>query len=245
MHNLTEKYFPEVNFGGFTRVDGTVAFYTRVQSLLTPQITVLDCGCGRSCYQPGSAPIRDRLRTLSGDGRKIIGIDVDPMGETNQTIDEFRLINSVKEPWPLRDEEVDFIVSDYVLEHVSEVSLFFEEANRVLKPGGYFCLRTINVISFFGMMSTIMRGPIRKTVLKRAQDAREEEDMFPVVNACNTKRKVEQAYHKSGFDAVVVHNQAEPTYAYGNSFLYCLMEWERRLAPSWFQDNLFGYGRKR
>lgn len=40
-------YYPESRFGGFTDVDGTVAFYTRVQSLVEAGSVVLDVGCGR------------------------------------------------------------------------------------------------------------------------------------------------------------------------------------------------------
>ena len=44
---LKEIYYPESEFGGYTRVDGTVPFFTRVQALARPEMTVLDVGCGR------------------------------------------------------------------------------------------------------------------------------------------------------------------------------------------------------
>ena len=31
-----ERFYPESRFGGFTDIDGTIAFYTRVHSQLTP-----------------------------------------------------------------------------------------------------------------------------------------------------------------------------------------------------------------
>lgn len=44
---FVERLFPEVSAGGFTRMDGTVEFYTRVNALLRPDMTVLDFGAGR------------------------------------------------------------------------------------------------------------------------------------------------------------------------------------------------------
>jgi len=41
------RFYPESRFGGFSDVDGTVAFYARVQAILTPESVVLDVGCGR------------------------------------------------------------------------------------------------------------------------------------------------------------------------------------------------------
>src|SRR5438093_943558 len=40
-------YYPESRFGGFTGVDGTLAFYIRVNSLIDSSSVVLDVGCGR------------------------------------------------------------------------------------------------------------------------------------------------------------------------------------------------------
>jgi len=42
-----QKFYPEVKFGGFSDVDGTIAFFNRVNALLQPSFTVLDVGCGR------------------------------------------------------------------------------------------------------------------------------------------------------------------------------------------------------
>ena len=53
---LLERFYPETTFGGFTRVDGTMAFYLRVRSLLCPDSVVLDVGCGRGEY--GEDPFR-------------------------------------------------------------------------------------------------------------------------------------------------------------------------------------------
>ena len=37
-------YYPETSYGGFTGVDGTMAFYLRVNALIEPSSHVLDFG---------------------------------------------------------------------------------------------------------------------------------------------------------------------------------------------------------
>lgn len=61
---LLHRHYPEARFGGFSDVDGTVAFYSRVQALMTPENVVLDVGCGRgSGLQDDAVPWRRELRS--------------------------------------------------------------------------------------------------------------------------------------------------------------------------------------
>ena len=78
-----ETFYPETRFGGYTDIDGTVAFYHRVNSLLKPSDVVLDVGCGRGEYVDDPVAIRKGLRVLRGKVAKVIGLDVDPAAQTN------------------------------------------------------------------------------------------------------------------------------------------------------------------
>ena len=134
--SLKEQFYPECRFGGFSHVDGTVAFYTRIRALLDPTSVVLDVGCGR-----GAAKDRlvqkpsERLRVLQESCHTTIGIDVDPAGADNPFMDEFHLIDSDR--WPVDDASIDLLYADYVLEHLEHPDQFFAECSRVTKPGGY------------------------------------------------------------------------------------------------------------
>ncbi len=75
-----ERFYPESRFGGFTDVDGTIAFYMRVHALLTPSSTVVDIGCGRGAYDEDPVVVRRDLRIFRGKVARVIGIDVDPAG---------------------------------------------------------------------------------------------------------------------------------------------------------------------
>ena len=45
-NQIMAGWFPEVGAGGFTSLDGTIEFYTRINALLMPGMTVLDFGGG-------------------------------------------------------------------------------------------------------------------------------------------------------------------------------------------------------
>ena len=145
MSNL-EVFYPESKFGGYSDIDGTIAFYLRVNSLIKPEFEVLDIGCGRGEYQEDPVDIRSSLRVLKGKVKKVSGLDVDDAGFNNPYIDEFHLLKG--DEWPIPDQSVDMILTDWVLEHISDPNAFFNEVDRVLKPGGYFCARTTNTVSY-------------------------------------------------------------------------------------------------
>lgn len=146
--SLLQRFYPESAFGGYSDCDGTVVFYGRVQSLLTPAMTVLDVGCGRGAGLVDD-PVRRRqeLRQLRGRCRRVIGIDVDPVGAENPGVDEFRHLSDPT-VWPVDDASVDLIVSDFVLEHIADPAQYFAEVNRVLKPAGVYCARTANRLGY-------------------------------------------------------------------------------------------------
>jgi len=61
--NKKDFFYPESTFGGFTDIDGTIAFFNRVNSLITDSFVSLDIGCGRGEYSED--PIIFRKRSAS------------------------------------------------------------------------------------------------------------------------------------------------------------------------------------
>lgn len=237
-------YYPESKFGGFTDVDGTIAFYIRVNSLISPSSVVLDVGCGRGAYAEDPVSIRRELRILKGKCKKVIGIDIDENAKENPFLDEFHLIEGSR--WHLEDESVDVCVCFNVLEHIEDPGSFFFECRRVTKHGGYLCIRTPNVLSYVGLFSKLIPNRFHTSVVGKAQGyIREEADVFSTLYRCNTKRKISYMLSKYGFDHCVYGYEAEPTYLSFSRFLYLLGVIHQRFAPDMFKVGIFAFGRKK
>lgn len=241
--DLLKRHYPESKYGGYTDVDGTVAFYTRVRALLTSSSIVVDVGCGRGGMLDESESLPLELMSLRGSCGKVIGVDVDRAGADNKLIDEFRLVESPA--LPLETASADLCICDWVVEHLKEPVSFFDELARVLRPGGYVCLRTLNLFSYVGIASRIIPSAQHERVLAWAQPQRRDVDIFPTVYRCNTRRRLHRALDRSGFDACVYGHNGEPAYFGSSPFLYRLGVWYERHAPRAVAVSLFGFGRRR
>jgi SAM-dependent methyltransferase len=239
---LLERWYPEVRFGGFTDVDGTVAFYSRVNSLLEPSFTVLDLGCGRG--QAAEDPIRWRreLQVFKGKCARVIGADVDPDAAVNPHLDEFRLIENDR--IPLEDETIDLCISDAVVEHIADVDLFFGECRRVLKAGGYLCIRTPNATSYASVATRVVPNRLHARVLSRVQPDRKCEDVFATLYRCNTAKKLGTTLVRHGFECVVRSYEPEPAYLSFSRLAYAFGVLHQRHAPRRLRRVLLAYARK-
>jgi ubiquinone/menaquinone biosynthesis C-methylase UbiE len=241
---LRRRFHPEDDFGGFTELDGAIRFYARVRELLAPDGVALDVGCGRGTQAEDPVRVRRELRILRGHCARVIGIDVDPVAAENEFIDEFRPIPADLS-WPMEDASVDLALADFVVEHVADPDAFFAEAARVIKPGGYMCMRTINVHSYLGIASRAVPSRLHAATLKRAHPARQSQDVFPTVYRCNTRKRLAAAFDAHGFDAAVYTSEDEPAYLTINPLAYRLGLAHRRFAPRGMLIGLVGWGRRR
>ena len=235
-------FYPESRVAGFSDVDGTILFHTRVNALVDANSVVLDVGCGRGAYQDDEIPIRRDLRILKGKCRKVVGIDVDPEAAKNPYLDVFHLLEGPR--WPIEDESIDLCVCDFVLEHVDDPDAFFSECRRVLRRGGYLCVRTANVRSYFGLLSRMIPNRHHAGLLSRVQRARKPEDVFPTVYRCNTPGVLRRFLQKHGFHSVVYAYEAEPSYLEFSRLFYGLGVLHQKYAPSALKISLFGFARK-
>ena len=236
-------YFPESQWGGFSAVDGTIAFYSRVNALLSKDAVVLDVGCGRAAFAEDPVVYRRNLRMLKGKVKKVIGIDVQPAGETNPTLDEFRLIAG--DGWPVEDESIDLLIADYVLEHIAEPTAFFAEVARVLKPGAYVCMRTPNKWGYAAIMTRLIPNRWHAAITAKVQENRKEEDVFPTCFKANTVGSIRKLCAAQGMEVTVIGHSAEPAYLSFSRITYVLGLWLERTAPRSLRRTLFVFGQKR
>lgn len=237
-------YYPESKFGGFTNVDIAIVFYLRVNSLINSSSIVLDVGCGRGAYGEDPVITRRNLRILKGKCKKVVGIDVNDCGAVNPFIDEFRLIKK-NERWPLEDGSVDVCVCDHVLEHMKNPELLFSECQRVIRPGGYLCLRTPNARGYVALFSKLIPNRFHNTVLNKIKERNNEKDVFPTFYKCNTINKIELMLNRHNFDYCVSGYEAEPSYLSFSRFFYFLGVFHQRFAFNNFKLAILAFAKKR
>lgn len=175
-----------VYFGDDADTDSTPLFTGVIHSLLPQAEVVVDVGCGRGAMVEeldGSHPLDFR-----GPGRRVIGIDVDPAGSENQALDEFRQIEGAR--WPLEDESVDLVVSDWTLEHVEDPAAFVAELSRVMRPGGVLVARTVNRSSVTALGARMVPNRHHAKVVGRMQPRRVERDVFPTAYRMNSRKAI-------------------------------------------------------
>lgn len=238
---MKERFYPEAKFGGFTDIDGTVAFFTRINSLLDSSFVVLDVGCGRGAYNEDPVLLKKNLRILKGKVTKVIGIDVDESAQDNPFLDEFRLIQG--DSWPVESNSIDLIVCDNVLEHILNPDQLFFEIRRVLKDGSYLCIRTPNRWSYIGIVSALIPNKYHLSAVSVAQDGRKRKDVFPTVYKCNSIGKLKSLMKKNGIQGVVYGYEAEPSYLSFSKIAYYLGVMHQRFSPRFIKPAIFAFGR--
>jgi SAM-dependent methyltransferase len=238
-----ESFYPEIHFGGFSDIDGTVTFYTRVNAMTTPDSVVVDFGCGRGQHAEDPVAFRRGLQCLKGRVARVIGLDVDLAGRQNPTLDEFRPLVP-NEPWPLEDRSVNLVLCDCVLEHLPKPGLFFNEARRVLVRGGFLCLRTTNLLGYVGLAAKLIPKRLHTPVLHKTQGVREEKDIFPTLYRCNTIRSIRREMKAYGFHAVVYGHNAEPSYFNFSRLAYAAGVLHQKMSPAALGMTIFAFGER-
>ncbi|MDN5743995.1 MAG: class I SAM-dependent methyltransferase [Nocardioidaceae bacterium] len=174
----------DILFGEHSGSDSSMVFSAVIHALLPQTEVVVDVGCGRGGtvqHLDGTDPLDFR-----GQGRHVIGIDVDPVGTEHPALNEFRLIEN--ERWPLEDNSVDLAVSDWTLEHVTAPEVFVRELARTLRPGGVIVARTVNRNSVTAWGARMVPNRHHARVVGRMQPGRREEDVFPTAYRMNNRK---------------------------------------------------------
>lgn len=241
---IMRRCYPESAAGGFSRVDGVIEFFTRVNALITPESTVLDFGAGRGLGAEDPVPYRRHLRMLRGRVREVIGVDVDPVVLGNPGVDRACVIRP-GDPLPLPDASVDLVVSENTFEHLAEPLEVAAEFERVLKPGGWLCARTPNRWGYIGLAANLVPNRWHVAVLRYAQPARQSRDVFPTHYRLNSFAQLRRAFPPDRFQHASYSYNPEPAY-FGSSLLgWRVMQAISRLLPEQHGASLFVFLRKR
>lgn len=223
-------------------MDGTINFFTRVTALLEPGSVALDVGCGRGGYVDDPVKVRRDLRILRGKCRSVIGVDVDPAASVNPAIDEFRHIEGPA--WPVAGDSIDLCLCDHVIEHINDPEEFFAQCRRVIRPNGFLCIRTPNAFGYVAIAARLVPNRFQGKVLQSAQRGRQEEDVFPTVYKCNSRRRLQNILSRNHFDSAVFTYEAEPAYLSFSKLAYRLGVAYQRYAIPCAKNVIFAFAKK-
>ena len=240
---ILEHAYPEIEAGGFTRVSGTIEFYTRVNALLPQHGAVLDFGAGRARWYHRHDSYSRRLRSLETRASRVAGVDVDPAVRENPALTDAHVI-APGEPLPFAEETFDLIVADYVFEHLADPGAVIAEFRRVLRPGGWVCARTPNLLHPIGLAAYLAPHRWQRRAASRLQ-AREQRDVFPTTYRLNTRRALQRWFPAPAWRLIVYGWTAEPAYFGESRLLFTLMRMLDRTLPEACSANLFAFARKR
>src|SRR5215813_10659963 len=92
---------------------------------------VLETGCGTGL----------NTTYLAQQSRSVLAVDGSAgmlaQARSRVTAPQVRLVQcDLQQAWPLAAASIDLVVCFLVLEHIADLSMFFQEAARVLRPGG-------------------------------------------------------------------------------------------------------------
>jgi SAM-dependent methyltransferase len=242
---LKEYLYPEIGAGGFSRVDGTIEFYSRINALLSPDMQVLDYGAGRGAWAlDDPIPFRRAVRMLRGKVRKVVACDVDAAVLTNPAADEALVIQHGSS-LPFIDACFDIIVADCVFEHIISPAFVAKELKRILKPGGWICARTSNKYGYVAIASALVANRNHARWLRILQPERKEHDIFPAVYEMNTPSRIKSLFSEAEYVHHIYASSGEPAYAGKNRVLWIVFYLWHKLMPGFLQTSYCFFIRKR
>lgn len=237
--------YPETAAGGFSRYDGFVEFYSRVNALLDEKSEVLDFGAGRGAWTDVPLPAWSRhLRSFHERVQRVVGVDVDEAVLDNPALAAADVVPPGA-PLPYDDASFDLVLADYVLEHVraEDAPGVAREVLRVLRPGGWLAARTPNKWGLIGVGARTVPNELHTRVLRRLQPGRKDEDVFPVEYHMNTRRDLRRLF-PAPHELVVYGHASEPTYFGGAKPAWRAAQLLDRLTPPALAPTLMVFVRK-
>jgi SAM-dependent methyltransferase len=185
-------------------------FENRVQSLLRPEHTLLDAGCGRG------APV---LAQYVGKARRLVGVD---LVDFERPIPGVELLHGDIGSLPLEAESVDIVMARSVMEHVTDPAAVYTEVHRVLKRGGHFIFLTANLWDYASLIARAIPNRFHPWIVSRTE-GRAEADVFPIAYRTNTRSAVVRWSKHADFEVVSFAYLGQyPAYFMFNGFLFLL-----------------------
>jgi SAM-dependent methyltransferase len=194
-----------------------------VRSHLYPQSHLLDLGCGRGGV----------VELFWREVRLAAGLDPDVPSLAEHRAPGMPVIRGRGENLPFAGASFNLIVCLWVLEHLDQPDVVFQEVRRVLRPGGHFVFLTPNLRNPLLLMNRLAKTlpQLQRRIVPRLY-GRHEVDTFPVRYRANTEAAIRELAARTGLEVISLKAVADPTYLALNPIMFRASVLTERLLPA-------------
>jgi ubiquinone/menaquinone biosynthesis C-methylase UbiE len=180
----------------------------------------------------GGGQVQMTTRNLRERSHEIVGIDVDNLIKANRLLDKAVVYDGGK--FPLPDGTFDVAVSRWVNEHLTDPETHFREVSRVLKPGGVYVFRTVNLYSYKALAALITPHSIQVPLVNwLAHRSSEDHDPYVTYYRANTRRRIKALCRTAGLVSVTLRiTESYPAYGMSSKMLFRIMMGYERIVNS-------------
>lgn len=160
-------------------------FRQKLLAVIGPETRLLDLGAGAGIVE---------AMNFRGTVLRVCGVDLDPRVTTNPFLDEGRVADAGRIPYP--DESFDVIFADNVMEHLDDPEQVFSEIARVLRQGGHLLFKTPNRNHYMPLIARLTPHRFHQWINRLR--GRSEIDTFPTRYRCNSPSQVRKIARSAG-----------------------------------------------
>jgi SAM-dependent methyltransferase len=99
---------------------------------------------------------------------------------------------------PFKKNCIDFVISQWLLEHLPAPRLFLQETSRILRPKGSLLIVSNSLLCPFMLLNAVMPARIRDWLKKLLLPTEVEEDTFPTYYRANTRGQLARKTGRAG-----------------------------------------------
>lgn len=167
-------------------------FIKEVEQILDLKYYLLDLGAGS-----GKNPYTNFRRKVA----KVVGVDPDLSVLQNPFLDEAKIGKG--ESIPYDDALFDIVISTNTLEHLNNPDRVFQEVSRVLKPGGYFLIKTPNKYHYVTLISRLTPTSFHR-FYNRLRGINEQ-DVFPTRYKANNPHRLRHLARLASLEVIAIN----------------------------------------
>lgn len=158
---------------------------------------------------------KSRAEKYFGKAKEVIAVDIDRKTlEINNYADK-KILADVSNIPMIKNDSVDIVLSEWVLEHLEEPHSAFNETARVLKPRGIFIFETPNtanpIVGLFRIIKKIS-NKATKTISSKYLLDKTEDDIYPAYYKANSAKSLDKMLREAGFEKICVKRTGCPGY---------------------------------